>query len=92
MPDHHKLISTAAKFGKFIGTSKKKKKKKKSYRYYKNFDIAKFGNTLKGDLKRVNDNIFENVFLNALNNSAPLKTKMLRFNNSTFRSKKTEKG
>ena len=73
----------------------KKKKKKKSYRYYKNFDIAKFGNTLKGDLKRVNDNIyknFEKVFLNALNNSAPLKTKMLRFNNSTFRSKKTEKG
>ena len=65
--------------------------KKKIYRCYKNFDIANFGNTLKGALEKVNDDSyknFESIFLNALNIYAPLKTKMLRFNNSAFMTKK----
>ena len=34
---------------------------------------------------------FENIILNALNFYAPLKTKMLRFNNSAFMTKKLRK-
>ena len=52
------------------GSFKCPSKKKKIYRYYKNFDIANFSNTLKGGLERVNDNSyksFESIFLNALN-------------------------
>ena len=50
---HHKLISTKIK----SGTSKCPPKK--IYRYYKNFDIANFSNTLKGDLEGVNDNSYK---------------------------------
>ena len=62
-----------------------------NYRCYKNSDISNFDNTLKGDLEKVNDNSyksFENIFLFALIINTPLKTKMLRFNNSAFMTKK----
>ena len=42
-------------------------------------------------MEKVNNNSyknFESIFLNALNIYAPLKTKMLRFNNSAFMNKK----
>ena len=45
-------------------------------------------------MEKVNDNSyksFESIFLNALNIYAPLKTKMLRFNNSAFMTKKLRK-
>ena len=78
---HHKLILSTMKVHQ----------KEKVYRCYKNFDIANFSNTLKGNLEKVNHNSyksFEIIFLNALNIYAPLKTKMLRFNNSVFMTKK----
>ena len=89
LSDHHKLISTTMKSGSFKGPPKKK-----IYRYYKNFDIANFSCTLKGNLEKVNDTSyksFESIFLNALNIYAPLKTKMLRFNNSAFMTKNLRK-
>ena len=45
-------------------------------------------------MKKVNDTSyksFESIFLNALNIYAPLKTKMLRFNNSAFMTKNLRK-
>ena len=78
---HHKLILSTMKVHQ----------KEKVYRCYKNFDIANFSDTLKGNLEKVNHNSyksFEIIFLNALNIYAPLKTKMLRFNNSVFMTKK----
>ena len=45
-------------------------------------------------MEKVNDSSyrrFESIFLNALNIYAPLKTKMLRFNNSVFMAKKLRK-
>ena len=78
---HHKLILSTMKVHQ----------KEKVYRCYKNFDIANFSNTLKGNLEKVNHNSYESfeiIFLNALNIYAPLKTKMLRFNNSVFMTKK----
>ena len=76
------------------GSFKGPPQNKKIYECYKNFDIANFSNTLKGNLEKVNDNSyksFESIFLNALNIYAPLKTKMLRFNNSAFMTKKLRK-
>ena len=76
------------------GSFKGPPKKKKIYRCCKNFDIANFSNTLKGGLEKVNDDSyknFESIFLNALNIYAPLKMKMLRFNNSAFMTKKLRK-
>ena len=49
-------------------------------------------NTLKIILEKINNNSyqsFENIFLNALN--VPLKTKMLRFNNTAFITRKLRK-
>ena len=45
-------------------------------------------------MEKVNDSSykrFESIFLNTLNIYAPLKTKMLRFNNSAFMAKKLRK-
>ena len=73
------------------GSFKGPPQNKKIYECYKNFDIANFSNTLKGNLEKVNDNShtsFENIFLNALNIDVPLKTRMLRFNNGAFMTKK----
>ena len=45
-------------------------------------------------MEKVNDNTyksFERIFLNALDIYAPLKTKMLRFNESAFMTKKLRK-
>ena len=79
------------KSGSFKGPSKKKR----NCICYKNFGIAaNFSNTLKGNFEKVNDNTyksFESIFLNALNIYAPLKTKMLRFNNSAYMTKKLRK-
>ena len=52
-------------------------------------------NTLKIILEKINNNSyqsFENIFLNALNIYVPLKTKMLRFNNTAFITRKLRKG
>ena len=47
------------KSGSFKGPQKKKKKKKKLQTLYKNFEIANFSNTLKGNLEKVNDNSYK---------------------------------
>ena len=89
LSDQHKLISTTIKSGSF-----KDLPKKKTHRGYKNFGITNFSNALRGNLQKVNDNTsksFESIFLDALNISAPLKTKMLRFNGSAFMTKKLRK-
>ena len=51
------------------------------------FDIANFSKTLKRGSEEISDDNyknFESIFLNTLNIYAPVKTKMLRSNNSAF--------
>ena len=55
------------------------------YKYYQHFKIN-FGKVTDNSYKS-----FENIFLNALNIYAPLKTKMLRFNNIAFMTIKLRK-
>ena len=65
--------------------------KKKVYRSYKNFSIDTFNDALKINLDNIKDNntygVFEKTFLEILDKQAPLKTKILRHNNSSFISK-----
>ena len=69
--------------------------KKKVYRSYKNFSIDTFNDTLKINLDNIKDNntygVFEKTFLKILDKQAPLKTKILRYNNNSFMSKELRK-
>ena len=79
---HHKLISTIMKSGNFKGCSRKK-----VYRSYKYFDIDLFKIALQEELKHLENDAysaFNSDFTNLLNGHAPLKTKILRYNNKTF--------
>ena len=88
MSDQHKLILTTIKSGKFKGPPKKRR-----FRDDVQTLILQC-NTLKIILEKINNNSyqsFENIFLNALNIYVPLKTKMLRFNNTAFTTRKLRK-
>ena len=62
--------------------------KKKMYRSYKNVSIDTFNDILKINLDNVKDNktygVFEKTLFEILDKQAPLKTKILRHNNSSF--------
>ena len=87
--DHHKLISTVAKYGSFKG-----RPREKIYRSYRSFSIETFKKTLNDKLSRLESNSyseFEQAFLTVLNKQAPLKTKFLRHNNNPFMTKEFQK-
>ena len=73
--DHHKLVSTTLKSGRFKGTPKMK-----IYWSYKIFEIENFNRIWKDKLKNLTNHSyaeFENVFLKELNKHAPLKKKIV---------------
>ena len=83
LSDHHKLISTIMKSGIFKGPPKKK-----IYRSYKKFDHECFSNALREELETLEGDTygeFEKKFTNVLNTHAPIKTKMIRFNNNVIK-------
>ena len=89
LSDHHKLISTLMKSGIVKGPPKKK-----VYRSYKNFNAVHFESDLKPKIEILEGSTydeFEKEFINVLDKHAPIKTKMLRFNNSSFVSKELRK-
>ena len=89
LSDHHKLISTIMKSGIFKGPPKKK-----IYRSYKKFDHECFSNALREELETLEGDTygeFEKKFTNVLNTHAPIKTKMIRFNNNVFITKELRK-
>ena len=89
LSDHHKLISTIMKSDSFKGSLQKK-----VYRSYKYFDIDLFKIALQEKLKHLENDAysaFNSAFTNLLNEHAPLKTKILRYNNKTFISKELRK-
>ena len=77
--DHHKLVTTVikAKFAKALP-------KYVHYRNYKNFNEQDFKFELRGklevDVADANYETFHNVYLNVLNEHAPIKTKVIRGN------------
>ena len=87
--DHHSFIVTALKSELTKGNPKTK-----FYRDYTSFDIDIFRRDL---LSKLNENLiseyslFHNIFVNTLNRHAPLKQKIMRFNNSPFMTKALRK-
>ena len=68
--------------------------RKKVYRSYKNFDLENFNIALKCELEKLNDsayNEFKTAFCSILNKNAPIKVKMLRYNNISFTAKSLTK-
>ena len=68
--------------------------KKKIYRPYKKFDHECFKNVLREELENLEGDTygeFEKIFTNVLNTHAPIKTKMIRFNNNVFMTKRITK-
>ena len=87
LSDHHKLISVVMKSGVFRGLPRKK-----ICRSYKKFDLEHFNIALKSELEKLSDsayNEFETAFCGVLNKHAPIKVKMLRHNNNSFMTKKS---
>ena len=66
------------------------------YQSYKNFDLDVFHNTLNLELHSIRNNnshtLFEKKFLCVLNKQAPLKFKLLQYNNNPLMSKELRKG
>ena len=86
---HHKLITTILR--KTIG---KDNSKKMFYRDYKRFDQNKFETELKLKLNSQTNlgySTFQAVLLEILNKIAPVKVKVLRFNNNAFMIKSLRK-
>ena len=82
LSDHHKLILTIMKSGSFKGSSRKNVCK--SYKY---FDIDLLEIALQEKLIHLEHDAysaFSSAFRVVLNEHAPLKTKILRYNNKTF--------
>ena len=82
LSNHHKLAITILR-----KTLSKSDLKKNFYRDYKRFDQKKFETELKLKLnsqKNLNYSTFQAVFLEILNKIAPVKVKVLRFNNKTI--------
>ena len=68
--------------------------KKKIYRSYKKFYHECFGSTLREELETLEGNTyceFEKKITNVLNTHASIKTKMIRFHNNVFITKKLRK-
>ena len=82
LSDHHKLILTIMKSGSFKGSSREK-----VCRSYKYFDIDLLEIALQEKLIHLEHDAysaFSSAFRVPLNEHAPLKTKILRYNNKTF--------
>ena len=82
LSDRHKLITTILR-----KTISKGNSKKMFYRDYKRFDQKKFETELKLKLNsqtNLSYSTFQAVFLEILNKIAPVKVKVLRFNNNVF--------
>ena len=89
LSDHHKLITTILR-----KTISKGNSKKMFYRDYKRFDQKKFETELKLKLnsqKNLSYSTFQAMFLEILNKIAPVKVKVLRFNNNVFMTKSLRK-
>ena len=82
LSDRHKLIITILR-----KTISKRNSKKMFYRDYKRIDQKKFETELKLKLNsqtNLSYSTFQAVFLEVLSKIAPVKVKVLRFNNNVF--------
>ena len=89
LSDHHKLITTILR-----NTIGKGNSKKMFYRDYKRFDQKKFETELKLKLNsqtNLSSSTFQAVFPEILNKIAPVKVKVLRFDNNAFMTKSLRK-
>ena len=89
MPDFHKLTTTILR-----KTLSKGNAKKIFYRDYKALDHNTFETRLQSKLKSetiIDYSQFQTIFLEALNNIAPVKMKTLRYNNNPFMNKALRK-
>ena len=89
LSDHHKLITAILR-----KTISKFNSNKMLYRDCKRFYQKKFGTELKLKLNsqiNLNYSTFQAVFLEILNKIAPVKAKVLRFNNNAFMTKSLRK-
>ena len=89
MSDFHKLTTTILR-----KTISKGNAKKIFYRDYKVFDHNTFKTRLQSKLKFgtvIDYSQFQSIFLETLNNVAPVKTKILRYNNNPFMNKALRK-
>ena len=87
LSDHHKLISVVIKSGVIRGSPRKK-----VYKSYKKFDLEYFNIALKSELEKLSHSAyseFQTAFCIVLNKHAPIKVKMLRHNNNSFMTKKS---
>ena len=85
MSDFHKLTTTILR-----KTISKGNAKKIFYRDYKAFDHSTFETRLQSKLKSetiIDYSQFQSIFLETLDNIAPVKTKILRYNNNPFMNK-----
>ena len=87
--DHHSLTVTALKSLQLKGNAKAK-----LYRNYSSFNMDQFKENLDNNLK--NKSIteyshFQNIFLEILHKHAPIKKKILRFNDNLFMTKALRK-
>ena len=89
LSDFHKMVITVLK-----NTFPKAKPKVIQYRDYKKFDVQNFRKDLKNGLQnKLVDNYatFEEIFLEILDNHAPLKKKILRANDKPYMTKTLRK-
>ena len=89
MSDFHKLTTTILR-----KTISKGNAKKIFYRDYKAFDHSTFETRLQSKLKSetiIDYSQFQSIFLETLDNIAPVKTKVLRYNNNPFMNKALRK-
>ena len=87
LSDHHKLIGTMLR-----SIFTKGKPKKIFQRCYRNFDNKKFGEELQKILPSVSDfESFQFAYKVILNQFAPLKQKVIRYNNQAFMTKTLRK-
>ena len=85
MPDFYKLTAFSLKFQVF-----KVPAKHQFYRNYKKIVEDNFNKDLKlnlNSLEELDYSLFENTFIDVLNNHAPVKTEILRANNHQFMAK-----
>ena len=86
--DHHSFIITSLKMALVKGNAKTK-----LYRKYKDFNIENFQKDLTENLKNdANYYNFHKTFLKILDKHAPLKKKILRFDDNLFMTKELRKG
>ena len=91
LSDHHKMTVTVLRM--FV---KKKPPVCLKYRDYKNYDTLLFHNQLclkfqEMQPRDINYETFERIFMELLNNNAPIKKKYLRANNAPFMTKQLAK-